>query len=58
MIKWMVVVDFQGERANTLFDDEREAWAFAELLDKGSDFTVHVSKLDLEDDGRLSGDGC
>lgn len=50
MIKWAVFVDHQGERANTLFDDEAEAWAFAKLLEVQSSFeSVFVRKLDLPD---------
>lgn len=57
-VKWGVFVDHQGERANTLFDTEAEAWAFAELLDKQSSFdAVHVRRLLEGPDGVLFPDG-
>lgn len=43
--RWLVVVDYMGERANTIFDDEKEAYAFAELLEKRSSFNAYVRRF-------------
>lgn len=46
MDKWAVFIDHQGERANTLFDTEEEAWAFAKLLERFSSFdSVYVRRV-------------
>lgn len=47
MDKWIVFVDHDGERANTIFDDQDEAYSFAELLEKQSSFDhVFVRRFD------------
>lgn len=50
VVKWMVVVDHDGEQANTLFDVEADARCFAELLETRSSFhAVCVRKITLPD---------